>query len=166
MNRGLKALVVVLAVIIVALLGVLIFYNPKPATPAPGPSFGATSTVALSLDGHVAVTIPQAGASVASPVSIAGTVTGGGWFFEATFPVKVLDATGAMIGEGQARATADWMSTGTVPFSASVSFRAPATATGSIVFSKDNPSGDPARDESFAVPVVFASSTAPSAPIH
>jgi hypothetical protein len=138
-----KKLAIVLAVIIVALLAILIFYPAKGPT-APG-------------NNPVIVNEPLVGALIGSPVTVQGTVTGGGWFFEASFPVKVLDSTGRVIGQSpaQAQPAEAWMSTGTVAFTALVTFTAPKTATGSIVLSKDNPSGLPANDQSFSIPVRF-----------
>ena len=80
---------------------------------------------------------------------------GGGWFFEASFPVKVVDADGIVLGQGQAQAQGDWMSTGTVPFVASISFATPYSATGTIVLAKDNPSGMLQNDLPLRVPVAF-----------
>ena len=141
----LKIIVVVFAVIIVVLLGVLIFVKP-----VQGPTVPATSP-----DGHVIVTSPLRDALISSPVAVSGTVTGGGWFFEAVFPIKVLDGDGAVLGQGQAQAQSDWMTTGTVPFSASIAFTAPKYATGTIVFAKDNPSDLPQNAEEFSLPIRF-----------
>src|SRR6185436_9263163 len=99
-----KKVTIVLAVIIVVLLGVLIFVAPSKAPEVTPPGGVATSTVGsgalTSSDGHVQVTAPHAQDVITSPVSITGTVTGGGWFFEASFPVKVLDANGTVLGQG------------------------------------------------------------------
>jgi len=149
--KFLKVIVIGFAVIIVILLGVLILVKP-----AQGPTVSETvSQPAVSPDGHVTVTAPMANTLIAPPVVVAGSVTGGGWFFEASFPVKVLDGDGRMLGEGPARAQSDWMTTGTVPFNASISFTMPRYATGTIVFEKDNPSGMPQNAQEFSVPVRF-----------
>lgn len=154
----LKILVGALGVVIIVLILALIFATPAKA-PQPGNGTGGsvTATSTISPDGHVAVILPRPGDIVASPVSAQGTVTDGGWFFEATFPVKVLDANGNVLGAGQATAEPPeaWMTTGTVPWSASVTFSKPTTATGIIVFAKDNPSGNPANAMEFSVPVNF-----------
>ncbi|HUC01615.1 MAG TPA: Gmad2 immunoglobulin-like domain-containing protein [Candidatus Paceibacterota bacterium] len=145
---ALKILAVVFAVIIVVLLAVLIFY--------PGPAKAPTVPAGvISSDGHMAVTSLKPDGLVASPLTVTGAVTGGGWFYEATFPVKVLDSDGTELGVAAAQAQADWTSTGTVPFTAIVQFSAPQGATGTVVLSKDNPSGDPANDESLSIPVRF-----------
>jgi eight-cysteine-cluster-containing protein len=102
---------------------------------------------------HLRLAAPLSGALVASPLALSGEAAG--WYFEATFPVKLLDANGKVLASGQARATADWMTTDFVPFTAELDFHAPATATGTLVFKNDNPSGDPARDEIVSIPVTF-----------
>jgi len=162
MYTGMKTLVITLGVVIFALLAVLFFYNPKPAPAHPGggvrtSTADSTSTTqgVVSPDAHVVVTEPLPSSTVASPLTIKGSVTGGGWFFEATFPVKVMDSNGAILGRGQAQAQGDWTTTGTVPFTATISFTKPDTANGMIVFAKDNPSGAPQNDMSFSIPVVF-----------
>ncbi len=153
-----KKIAIILGVVIVVLLGILVFYNP-----APKPSnSGSEMALMMSPDNHVMVNAPEPNTAIASPVSISGTVTGGGWFFEGTFPVEVLDANGTVLGQGQAQAkpTSTWTSTGTVNFVATISFKQPQTATGSIMFAKDNPSGAVANAESFNIPVMFSAGTA------
>ncbi|HVO28912.1 MAG TPA: Gmad2 immunoglobulin-like domain-containing protein [Candidatus Paceibacterota bacterium] len=154
--KSVKTLAIGMGVVIVILLGVLLFVpaaKGPTVPPAPGPAAAATSTT--SADGTLQVVMPQPGAVVASPVAIEGAVTGGGWYFEGTFPIQVLDGTGKVIGSGTAQSLGDWMSTATVPFAASISFTTPGTATGTIVFSKDNPSGLPRNAGSLSVPVAF-----------
>ncbi len=155
-------IVIVLGVIIIVLLGVLFFYSPAKAPEIPSGVPGAASSTpaaalapVVSSDGRMAVTSLHPGDLVASPFTVAGTVTGGGWFFEGTFPVKVLDGNGTMIGSGVAQAQGEWTTTATVPFAATVSFGVPQYATGTIVLSRDNPSGDPKNDLSLAIPVRF-----------
>jgi|GEM_PF-1460922 hypothetical protein len=105
---------------------------------------------------HLRLAAPLSGALVASPLALSGEAAG--WYFEATFPVKLLDANGKVLASGQARATSDWMTTDFVPFTAALDFPAPATATGTLVFKNDNPSGDPTRDEIVSIPVRFGAS--------
>ena len=152
-----KILVITLGVIIVALICVLIFYNPAKAPQLPPDNVGGAKIIQpiVSGDGNLAVTSPQANAVIHSPVTVVGTVTGGGWFFEASFPVKVLDADGAVLGSGIAQAQADWMSTSSVPFTAIITFVAPRSAAGIVVLSKDNPSGLAKNAASLSIPVRF-----------
>ncbi len=158
MQSKLKILAIVLGVIIIVLLGVLIFVQP-----AQGPTITplATSTVptgsgsSVSSDGRVKVTLPGANDIITSPVSVVGTVTGGGWLFEASFPVKVLDGDGTVLGQSTAQAGSDWMSMGTVPFAAHITFKTPKFATGTILLQKDNPSGLPQNAGELRIPVRF-----------
>ena len=154
-----KIIVIALGVTILVLFGILLFVPAPQRAMAPTSNASSTGTgvpqTVMSPDGHVAVSAPLAGESVVSPFTVVGTVTGDGWFFEASFPVKVVDADGTVLGGGQARATEDWMTTSTVPFTANITFAKPHSATGTIVFSKDNPSGLPQNAESFSVPVRF-----------
>jgi hypothetical protein len=86
------------------------------------------------------------------------TITGrarGFWFFEASFPVVLLDGKGNIVTTGVGKAGGDWMSEGFVPFTITLSFKKPITATGTLILKKDNPSGDPERDDSISIPVKF-----------
>jgi hypothetical protein len=154
---ALKVLAVVFAVIIIVLIGVLFFYNPAKAPQLPPDNVSGAKILqpTMSADGHLGVTAPQAGALIASPVTIIGAVTGGGWFFEGSFPVKIVDGDGTVIGRGIAQAQSDWTSTSSVPFAAIIDFTAPHTATGTVVLSKDNPSGASQNDLSLSIPVRF-----------
>ena len=144
-----KTIIIVLTVIIVILLGAILFvqFAKGPTMPSP------TSRPAVSTDGTFTVSAPIMNTAIVSPVAIAGQAMG--WYFEAVFPVKILDGDGTVLGEGQAQAQSDWMTTSSVPFSATISFTNPKYATGTIVFRKDNPSGLPKYDEEFTLPVRF-----------
>jgi hypothetical protein len=156
MNKIAKFIAIALAAVIVILLGVLIFVNPQQKGNLATDSATMMPNYPTSPDGHVRVGDPIPGQIVTSPGTISGWVTGGGWFFEATFPVKVVDADGTVLGAGRAEAKqGEWTSTGTVLFMGTISFSTPHSATGTVVFLKDNPSGAPYNDESFSVPVRF-----------
>ena len=145
-----KNLVLILAVIIVVLLGVFFFYNP-----AHSPTVSPGKSATMSSDGKLAITSLHDGDTVTSPITITGTVTGGGWFNGATFPVTIADGDGRIIGQGVAQARADWMSTSSVPFTAIINFTAPRYASGTVVLSKDNPSGASASAASLSILVLF-----------
>lgn len=152
MIKNIKYVVVVLGVIILVLLAVLIFVSrPKKTGTVSGPTASF-----MSPDGHVTVINPAPGATISSPINLSGSVTGGGWFFEGTFPVAIVDADGTVLGKGWVEAPpGEWASTGTVLFGGDITFASPHSAAGTILFSKDNPSGLPQNGESFSVPVRF-----------
>jgi hypothetical protein len=76
----------------------------------------------------------------------------GPWFFEASFPVEVLDKDGKQIAQGIAQAQGEWMTEEFVPFRAEVNvgdYSGPAT----LVLKKDNPSGEEKNNASLSVPI-------------
>lgn len=108
----------------------------------------------ISPSGLVKVTSPRANQTVQSPLNIKGEAKGF-WFFEASFPIKILDESGKVLGQGIAQAKSDWMTEEFVPFEATLDFEAPATEKGFLVLKKDNPSGLPEHDEEFRIPIVL-----------
>ena len=92
---------------------------------------------------------------IESPLQIKGEAPGA-WFFEAVFPIRLMDSSGKEIGRTHTNATADWMTINYVPFTATLTFTEPTTATGTLVFAKDNPSGLTGNAGEVDVPVVFA----------
>ncbi len=103
----------------------------------------------------IVLTTPEGGSVVSSPLTIQGTAPGS-WFLEATFPIEVRDEQGTVLGQGQAHAQGNWMTTDYVPFTASVTFTSPGKGkTGFIVFKNDNPSGLPENAKEFLVEIKF-----------
>jgi hypothetical protein len=102
------------------------------------------------------VLVPElaSGALAQSPFAISGKALGT-WYFEAVFPVKLYDANGVLLASGQATALADWMTAGYVPFSVSLDFKSPSTASGYLDFEKSNPSGLPENSGFVRVQVNF-----------
>lgn len=99
---------------------------------------------------------PQPNDLVASPLRISGQARGG-WFFEASFPVILVDWDGRVIAQTQAKAQADWMTENFVPFTATLEFAYPSYKnTGALILKKANPSGLPQNDDALEVPIMFA----------
>ena len=105
-------------------------------------------------DENIRVTIPRSGDVIVSPVIIRGEARGT-WYFEGSFPLSIVDENGLVVGSGVARSLGEWMTTEFVPFEALVSFSLPSSMMGSIILSRDNPSGLPENDAQIAVPVRF-----------
>lgn len=103
---------------------------------------------------NVVVTSPLPKQVVESPLEIVGQAKGT-WFFEASFPVLMMDANGKVIGTGYAQARDEWMTTDFVPFRSVLMFTPPETETGTLVLQKDNPSGLPEFDDSVSFPIRF-----------
>lgn len=100
------------------------------------------------------VTYPSSGALVSSPLIIKGEARGY-WFFEASFPVRLLDENGNELAVGIAQAKSNWMVEDYVPFEVKIEFNNPGSDIGYLVFEKDNPSGLPENADSVSMPVFF-----------
>ncbi len=163
-----KNVVIGILFIVIIILGAwLLFYNkaeapsdilinngvtPPVTTPTTTPV--ATSTPVQSGEGLIKVTYPQKNQIVSSPITVTGEAKGG-WYFEASAPVKILDANGKVLGQGPVTAQGEWMTENFVPFKGTITFTKPTTLTGSVVFMNDNPSGMPENEKTYSVPVRF-----------
>ena len=103
---------------------------------------------------RIKVTKPLPNQVIENPLIIEGEARGT-WFFEASFPVKLLDANGNVIASHFAQAQSDWMTENFVAFKAQIEFEKPSTDTGVLVLEKDNPSGLPENDAKIEIPVRF-----------
>lgn len=123
--------------------------------------------VDIKVDTHDLIRIdqPRPSSVVSSPLSIAGEARGN-WFFEASFPIALLDANGSIVAEYFAEAQDEWMTTEFVPFISTVTFSRPTTLQGELVLKKSNPSGLPEYDDEIRIPIAFSQSAtyAPPAP--
>lgn len=113
------------------------------------PDGSSTSTAEL-----MEVDVPKINQRVHSPLMVTGKAWGS-WYFEGSFPIKMVDASGTLLGQVAAQAQSDWMGDRFVPFQALLTFVTSTTPTGEVVFQKDNPSGLPEYDAEIRVPVVF-----------
>ena len=102
----------------------------------------------------IRVNAPRANATVTSPLHIEGEARGS-WFFEAQFPVKLLDDQDRLLATGVARAQDNWQTEDFVPFALDLEFTTPTAERGTLVLEKDNPSGLPENDNQVRVPVFF-----------
>ncbi|MAZ67755.1 hypothetical protein CL652_03230 [bacterium] len=89
------------------------------------------------------------------PVSIEGEARGM-WYFEASFPIKIVLPNGVVLGKGYAQAQEDWMTEEVVPFSAEVALAEGApeyVGTAALVLEKANPSGLPENAAQFTTTI-------------
>ena len=137
---------------------------PKPvaAVPASSGYYSGPKPVMLPIYGDttssttiVLLNTPPANTSIASPMTITGEALGR-WFSEAVFPIYLTDKNGRILAQGQAKAQSDWMTSGFVPFTATLSFSRQASgSTGYLILRKDNPSGLSANDAAVERQVMF-----------
>ena len=100
----------------------------------------------------VIVTSPQPNSKVSSPLTVTGEAHGT-WYFEASFPIRLLDEDGNEIATTIAQAQGEWMTKDFVPFTATLEFERPTTKLGTLVLEKDNPSGLPENADELRIPV-------------
>lgn len=124
---------------------------------ANGQTFAEDIGNVLDKTNLIQVTSLQPNQIIASPLTITGQARGY-WFFEASFPVKLLDAQGKVIAQVAAQAQGDWMTNDFVPFIAILEFNAPAGSIGQLVLEKDNPSDLPVNADQLHFSVVFGAS--------
>lgn len=149
MTSKLYALIGFTVLIMAAAVALLVLPGKEsPITPPPPPAYA-------QIAGVVEVSAPAINATVSSPLVVTGRAAG--WYFEASFPIELRDAQGAIIAQGYAEAQGDWMTSEFVPFvSVPLTFAPqPQGSVGELILRKDNPSGLPEHDQHLTVPVRF-----------
>ena len=116
-----------------------------------GGTYSSSSSSLPSAD--IDIDSPAANAVTNSPLTVTGKAKGT-WYFEASFPVYLLDDRGKEIATTHADAHGDWMTENFVPFAATLTFTTNAPS-GTLVLHNDNPSGLPENDKSVTIPVNF-----------
>lgn len=97
---------------------------------------------------------PRPNQVISSPLKISGQAKGT-WFFEGDLPIKLLDEDNNILAEGFVTAQGEWMSENFVPFETEINFVMPNTTKGTLILSKNNPSGLAKNDDQLIVPVKF-----------
>lgn len=130
---------IILGLIIIILLGVLIFI--------PGPKSPDNLFVKnLSI---------KSGQKIKSPLVVEGEARL--WYFEGSFPIKITDKDGNVLGSSYVQAQSEWMTENFVPFKGEISFISDKQQNGFLILMKDNPSGLPENDQELKIPVIIES---------
>ncbi len=111
------------------------------------------------IDDLIVVDAPRPQQAIQSPVVIRGKARGS-WYFEASFPIVLVDGDGRIIASGHGQAQDNWMTENFVPFEAVLSFDVPEHAEafgkrGTIILKNDNPSGAANLDKAVEIPILF-----------
>lgn len=112
------------------------------------------SKVNLNKLTFIKINKPKTNEIVKSPLTIEG-IARGAWFFEASAPIRLLDANNKELAAGHIETKSDWMTADFVPFKATVEFTQPETAQGILIIEKDNPSDLPENSNEIQIPVYF-----------
>ncbi|MDP3995669.1 MAG: Gmad2 immunoglobulin-like domain-containing protein [bacterium] len=108
----------------------------------------------LEKEDLIRVDTPRPNDTISSPLIIEGEARGY-WFFEADFPIKLLDGNGDLVVLAIAHAKSEWMTEDFVPFEAVLEFEVTDAEKGTLVLEKDNPSGLPENADELRIPVKF-----------
>lgn len=127
---------------------------PPQCTAPKGRTFTQYIGNELDVANDIKITNPRPNQLVVSPLKIKGEARGT-WYFEASFPIKLVDSEDKVIGQVSAQADGDWMTEDFVGFSAEITFSKPNSKIGKLILIKDNPSGLAENDRSLVVPVKF-----------
>ena len=99
----------------------------------------------------IIVETPRPGEKISSPLVVRGKARGY-WFFEGSFPVRLLDATNVEIVLGLAE-NPNWMTEQFVPFEVTLQFEKPVQRFGTLVLERSDPSGR--YPQALRIPVFF-----------
>jgi len=102
----------------------------------------------------IRITLPFPGAVTGKDFSITGEARGT-WYFEASFPIEVLDKDGNVLAQVAAHAEGDWMTENFVPFRAGIKVPESYIGKATLILKKDNPSGLPEHDASISFPITI-----------
>ncbi|MFH1392973.1 MAG: Gmad2 immunoglobulin-like domain-containing protein [Patescibacteria group bacterium] len=158
MNK--KLITIIIVIIAIAAAGAVAWWQlakKEALTPVLNPP--ATKDDLIRLDA------PRPGQVIKSPLVITGEARGN-WFFEASFPVFLVNWDGLIIAEGIATAKDNWMTTEYVPFEAKLDFTIDKNTysnRGALILKKDNPSGLPENDNALEIPIIYEGIAEPPA---
>ncbi|MFZ2484953.1 MAG: Gmad2 immunoglobulin-like domain-containing protein [Minisyncoccia bacterium] len=144
--------IIIPVVCIIILVGAFVVWQ-KFQTPAEPQGLG-NSVEKANL---IRLTYPRPNQEIASPLVITGEARGY-WFFEASFPVMLVDWDGRIIAQGIATAKEEWMTENFVPFEATLTFEVDPNVyskRGALILQKDNPSGLPEHDDALEIPITY-----------
>lgn len=122
----------------------------NPSAPKPAEGCGP-----IQSQTEINVASPKPNDNVSSPIEVVGQARGS-WYFEASFPVKLVDSQGQEIAFGIAQAQDDWMTENFVPFIAKIEFAVQEKTSANLILQKDNPSGLLENDQQIVIPVILA----------
>lgn len=142
-----KIIWLVLALIVVAVaVSSIIFLMPEKNVPQEENNNPENSDIRVFL--------PKPEELVKSPLQVSGEARGT-WFFEASFPIKIIDEAGNVLGTSYVQAESDWMTENFVPFKGEINYLLKTRTNGFLVLAKDNPSGLQENDKEIRIPIIL-----------
>jgi len=144
----------IIVLVLVLLVGYLLFFNDvkAPADDIDTPEESITYKNA-SAD-LIEVESPLPNAVTGKDFSVIGKARGN-YFFEASFPIDLLDKDGNILVQTYASAEGDWMTTDFVPFKSDIKIPTDYAGPATLVLKKDNPSDMRELDASISFPIII-----------
>ena len=127
---------------------------PRQCKTPDGKSFTEDIGNELEKSDLIKIDNPRPNQIIESPLFVKGEARGN-WYFEASFPAKLFDDNGFLLGITIAQALGNWMTEDFVPFNVILPFAVPSTSKGRLILEKDNPSGLPEYADELRIPVYF-----------
>lgn len=127
---------------------------PRKCQPAEGNAFIDYVSNAQEKNDLIKVSNPKEKDIIKSPMNLEGEARGF-WYFEASFPGRIVDAYGETLRSFVVQADAEWMTENFVPFKEEIVFADAPTKEGAIILDKDNPSGLPENADQIFIPIRF-----------
>lgn len=102
----------------------------------------------------IVVDLPYPGAVTGKEFRVSGKARGY-WYFEASFPIQVLDKDGKTLFLGPVQAKSEWMTENFVPFSIDIKVPESYIGKATVILRNDNPSGMLENDRSISFPITI-----------
>lgn len=148
---NLKTTYTIIIVIILIGLGLLLMSNNSKT---PDLSTRPAIEYVNASDDIIRVTLPYPGAVTGKEFKVIGEARGT-WYFEASFPIEVLDKDGNVLVQTHATAQKEWMTEDFVPFEADIKVPESYIGLATLVLHKDNPSDIREKDASMSFPFII-----------
>jgi hypothetical protein len=139
--------------LLAALAATLAACSPAPTTTATTQSPVRTA-VAPSDTNLASITSPMMGAQSKSPLVVTG-IAPNNWYFEASFPARLVDLNNQVLAEAPAQAQTDWTVQGPVAFKAALSFVVLTETHATLVLQEDMPGENNPSPREVRIPVVL-----------
>lgn len=132
----------------------LIIANEEPITTPKPEDIPEVQPAPETSSSMITVSVPLPNTTITSPALLQGQARGY-WYFEASFPIRLVDEEGSVIAQTHGQAQGEWMTENFVPFTATLTWATTTGKTGTLIFMRDNPSGLPENDAEIRIPVLF-----------
>ncbi len=174
MSKQIQIILTALAIVIILALGTITYFkfstedtwlcqngvwvkhgNPSAAMPTSSCGNNANANINQSPSKEPNVKLDELNLKendlITSPFTLKGEARL--WYFEGSFPIKLLDESGQEITTSIAQAQSDWMTEDWVPFTATIRYYVLQDQAGTLILMNDNPSGLPENEEKIEIPV-------------